>query len=84
MKVQNCQPLKPVAFNGIKINRVDNKHVKYLDNKIMDIITIDRLTGNGGSGATFTNDYITIASEHKSLLDKIIEAGIKWVKDVKQ
>lgn len=83
MRVQSCQPIQPLSFNGIKINRIDNKHVKYLDNKIVDIITVDRLTGKGGSGAIFTNEYITLASEHKSLLDKIAEAGIKWIKGSK-
>ena len=85
MRVQNsnCQPLRPIAFNGIKISRIKNKDVQYLDNKIMDLITVSRLTGKGGCGATFTNDSITLATESGSIKYYLRKLGIKFGKDKK-
>ena len=78
MKVQNCQPLKPVAFNGIKISYAKNKEVPYLANKVMDIITVNRLNGKGGCGAVFTNDTITLATDSSSIKYYLKKLGIKF------
>lgn len=85
MRVQNsnCQPLRPIAFNGIKISRIKNKDVQYLDNKVMDLITVSRLTGKGGCGAVFTNDSITLATESGSIKYYLRKLGIKFGKDKK-
>lgn len=84
MKIQNnCQPIRPLSFNGIKITYAKNKDVPYLANKVMDIITVNRLTGKGGCGAVFTNDTITLATDSNSIKYYLRKFGIKFGKDKK-
>mgnify|MGYP003294124224 FL=1 len=85
MKIQpitNPQ-LNQSTFNGIKINRVNNKAIKYLDIQVMNLMTMHRLRGKGGFGAVFSNDNIVLNTESNSIKYYLRKLGIKFTKDSK-
>lgn len=82
MRVQRVQQTN-TSFKGITIKAEHNKDVKFLYNKVLDVIHLDKLANGGGCGATFTRDTINLATERPTILDKLTELGIKWFKDKK-
>ena len=68
MRIQN---INSTNFNGIQINAKENKHVKYLYNKVSDVIKEERV------GTVFGTDFIT-TSEKPSVLEKLKELGVKF------
>lgn len=72
-----------LTSNGIKINRVNNKAIKYLDIQVMNLMTMHRLRGKGGFGAVFSNDNIVLNTESNSIKYYLRKLGIKFTKDSK-
>ena len=64
-------------FNGIRINSKENKHCKYLYNKVSDIVTEHKIP------ATFATDYIDLPKVNQTILDKLKEFGVKIIKKEK-
>lgn len=85
MKIQPIKSpqLNQSTFNGIKINRVNNKAIQHLDNQVMNLMTMHRLRGKGGFGAVFSNDNIVLNTESNSIKYYLRKLGIKFTKDSK-
>jgi len=75
MKINNNIP--PIHFGGIRINAAENKEIKYLYNKVLDI------TRNEKIGGVFATNYITLSTEKSSVVEKLKEFGIKFLKGEK-
>lgn len=82
MRVNPITSTDKVAFRGnpIRINDKDNKEVKFLYNKIQDVIKEERI------GAVFnlgSDGFVNIDTPKPTTLEKLKELGIKFVEVVK-
>lgn len=56
----------------IRINAADNKHCKYLYNKVLDHVQREKLP------AVFATDYIDLSTPKQSTLEELKKWGIKF------
>lgn len=66
------------SFNGVNINAKQNAEVKFLYNKVLDVVRENKIP------ATFATDYIDLPTTNKTILDKLTEFGIKFTEIIKK
>lgn len=62
------------GFKGIRIVAKENKEVKYLYNKVLDMVREERLSGE------FATDYIKLNTEKPKIVQQLLDYGIKFIK----
>lgn len=78
MRISKIEQVPPnPTFGGIKIINKENKEVRYLYNKLLDVVREERV------GGLFANDYVTLNTEKPSVVQKLKEFGIKFIQDNK-
>lgn len=67
-------PISPVNYTGIKIDAKENNEVQYLYNKVLDVVNEEKV------GGVFGVKDITLNTDKPTVIDKLKQFGIKFIK----